>query len=235
MALAWSMDKIGPICRGVEDCALVLGAIHGYDGFDPTAIDRPFHWPPKRELRTLRIGYFDSEMPAEFRGDLKVLRELGVTLVRVRLPEDLPSWALTMILNVESAAVFDPLTRTKNFDGTGRWPDELREGQFITAIDYLRAQRVRTLLMRQMEKLLADIDCYVGGDDLVITNLTGHPSIVMPAGFAQRDGRAVPVGLTFTGRLYDETTLLSVAEAWQQATGHHLRRPPMADVKPENL
>jgi Asp-tRNA(Asn)/Glu-tRNA(Gln) amidotransferase A subunit family amidase len=235
MALAWSMDKIGPICRSVEDCALVFGAIHGYDGLDPTAIDRPFHWPPKRDLRTLRIGYFDIDMPAELRGDLKVLRDLGATLVRIRLPDALPAWALTTILNVESSTVFDPLTRTKNFDGTGKWPDELREGQFVSAIDYLRAQRVRTLLMREMEKLLTEVDCYVGGDDLVITNLTGHPSVVVPAGFSQRDGRTVPMGMTFTGRLYDETTLLTVAEAWQQATGHHLRRPPMEDVKPENL
>lgn len=235
MALAWSMDKIGPICRSIEDCALVFGAIHGFDGFDPTAIDRPFSWPPRRDLRTLRVGYFENGMPEERRGDLQVLRDLGVTLVRVELPKSLPDWALTLILNVESAAVFDPLVRGKNLKGTGRWPNELREGQFIPAVEYLRAQRVRTLLMRQMEALFEKVDCYVAGDDLTITNLTGHPTAVLPGGFHQRNGREVPFGITFTGRLYDDETLLALAHAYQQATAHHLRRPPMEDVVPENL
>ncbi len=235
MALAWSMDKIGPICRSVEDCALVFGAIHGSDGLDPTAIDRPFAWPPKRDLRTLRVGFVENGLPENQRGDLKVLRDLGVTLVRIQLPNEYPAWALTLILNVESSAMFDPLVRTNNLEGTAAWPNELREGQYVPAIEYVRAQRVRTLLMQEMEKVFDRVDCYVGGNDLTITNLTGHPSVVLPGGFHERKGRRVPFGITFTGNLYDDETLLSVAHAYQQATGHHLERPPMEDVVPENL
>jgi Asp-tRNA(Asn)/Glu-tRNA(Gln) amidotransferase A subunit family amidase len=233
MALAWSMDKIGPICRTVEDCALVFGAIHGYDGLDPTAVDYPFAWPPARDLRTLRVGYFDNGMPMDQRTDLQVLRELGVTLVRVQLPEKIPAWALTLILNVESAAVFAPLVRKRDLEGTGPWPNELREGQFITAVEYLQAQRMRTLLMREMERLFETVDCTIEGDDLTMTNLTGHPTVVVPSGFEMRDGREVPVGITFTGQLYGDETLLSLAHAYQTATGVHLRRPPLADATAE--
>jgi len=235
MALAWSMDKLGPICRSVEDCALVFGAIHGYDGLDPTAVDRPFHWPPRRDLPALRVGYFDNGLSEEKRGDLAVLRDLGVTLVRIQLPEKYPAWAMTLILGVESAAMFDPLVRANNLEGTVRWPNELRQGQFVPAVEYLRAQRIRTLLMQEMETLFEKVDCYIGGDDLTITNLTGHPTVVLPGGFHRRDGRRVPFGITFTGRLYGDETVLSVASAYQRATGHHLERPPMEDVVPENL
>ena len=235
MALAWSMDKIGPICRSVEDCALVFGAIHGYDGMDPTAVDRPFHWPPQRDLRTLRVGYVDNGLTEEQRGDLKVLRDLGVTLVRIQLPDEYPDWALTLILGVESSAMFDTLVRTNNLEGTGLWPNELREGQFIPAIEYLMAQRIRTLLMQAMQTVLEQVDCYIGGDVLTLKNLTGHPTVVLPGGFGQRDNRRVPFGITFTGQLYEDETLLSLASAYQQATSHHLERPPMEDVVPENL
>ena len=235
MALAWSMDKIGPICRSVEDCALVFGAIHGYDGLDPTAVDRPFHWPPQRDLRTLRVGYIDNGLSEDQRGDLKVLRDLGVTLVRIQLPQEYPNWALTLILGVESSAMFDMLVRTNNLEGTGRWPNELREAQFVPAIEYVRAQRIRTLLMQAMARVFEKVDCYIGGDDLIITNLTGHPSVVLPGGFHQRKNRRVPFGITLTGQLYEDETLLAVASAYQRATGHHLERPPMEDVVPENL
>ena len=131
--------------------------------------------------------------------------------------------------------MFDTLVRTNNLEGTGRWPNELRESQFVPAIEYVRAQRIRTLLMQAMERVFDKVDCYIGGDDLVITNLTGHPSVVLPAGFHEKDGRRVPFGITFTGQLYEDETLLSLARAYQQATGHHLERPPMQDVVPENL
>jgi Asp-tRNA(Asn)/Glu-tRNA(Gln) amidotransferase A subunit family amidase len=232
MALAWSMDKIGPICRSVEDCALVFGAIHGYDGLDPTAVDFPFAWPSARDLRTLRVGYFDNGMPVDQRSELAVLRDLGVTLVRVALPDAIPAWALTLILSAESAAVFDPLVRSNNLAGTGRWPDELREGQFVSAVEYLQAQRMRTLLMREMEALFETVDCTIAGDDLTITNLTGHPSVVLPSAFEMRDGREVPVALTFTGKLYGDETLLALAHAFQTATGLHLRRPRLAEETP---
>ena len=227
MSLAWSMDKLGPICRSIEDCALVFAAIHGRDGLDPTAVDRPFHWPPRRDVRGMKIGYVEEEAPAADRPELKVLRELGVKLVPIELPGELPVSAMTAILDVEASAVFDKLTRAGVRDGIGRWADTFRRGEFIPAVEYLRANRLRTLLMRQMEELMSGIDAYVEGNDLAITNLTGHPTAVLPGGFTKRGEVEVPQAVKFTGRLFGESDLLALAHAWQQATGHHLRRPPV--------
>lgn len=230
MALSWSMDKIGPIGRSVEDCALVFGAIHGADGLDPTAVDRPFHWPLRRDLRSLRVGYVENRTPVKNRQELAVLRELGVQLVPIKLPDQLPVNALRFILSAEAAAAFDELTRQGITEGLNSWPRTFRMGQFIPAVEYLRANRVRTLLMREMEEMFRQVDLYVGGNDLVITNLTGHPTLVLPNGFVKRDGAEVPTALTFTGRLFGETELLAVGHAYQQATGFHLKRPPLANL-----
>ncbi len=227
MALAWSMDKIGPICRSVEDCAIVFAAIHGYDGLDPTAVDRPFAWPPRRDVRTLRVGYIETNTPPHERPEVQVLKELGIKLVPIQLPAKYPADALTLILTTEAAAVFDELTRNGINEGIGRWPNSFRQGQFVPAVEYLRANRIRTLLMREMEAMMEDVDAYVGGDDLVITNLTGHPTAVLPNGFVEKDGVKTPTAITFTGRLFGETDLLSLAHAYQQATDFHLQRPPL--------
>lgn len=235
MALAWSMDKLGPICRSVEDSALVFAAIHGYDGLDTTAVTRPFTWPAKRDVATMKVGYFEEgSTPPDQRPEILTLDTLGVKLVPIKLPKKLPAWALTTILNVEAATVFDPLTRNGITDGIGRWPGVFNQGQFTPAVEYLRAQRVRSMLMREMEEVFADIDAYVNGDDLTITNMTGHPTAVIPGGFHERDGVATPFSITFTGRLFSESDLLSLAHAYQQATDHHLRRPPMEKLKPLN-
>jgi Asp-tRNA(Asn)/Glu-tRNA(Gln) amidotransferase A subunit family amidase len=228
MALSWSMDKIGPIARSVEDCALVFDAIHGFDGLDPTAEDHPFAWPPRRDLRGLKVGYVArADRPADGREDLKVLRGLGVALVPIELPKDLPVDAVLIMLGTEAAAVFDEFTRKHVTEGLNTWPGAFRRGQFVPAVEYLRAARVRTLLMRAMAQVMEQVDLYVGGDDLAITNLTGHPTAVFPDGFREQDGRERPGSITFTGRLYEETTLLAVAHAYQQAAGFHLRRPPL--------
>jgi Asp-tRNA(Asn)/Glu-tRNA(Gln) amidotransferase A subunit family amidase len=229
MSLAWSMDKIGPIARSVEDCALVFDAIHGHDGLDPSAVDQPFTWPPRLSLGELKIGYVEEPRgPTETREELKVLRGLGFNLVPIELPREFPLRAITLMLGTEAAAVFDELTRKHVTEGLNSWPDTFRQGQFVPAVEYLRAARVRTLLMRSMAKLMKTVDLYVGsGQDLVITNLTGHPTVVFPGGFADRDGRPAPGSITLTGRLYDESTLLAVARAYQQATGNHLERPPL--------
>jgi Asp-tRNA(Asn)/Glu-tRNA(Gln) amidotransferase A subunit family amidase len=236
MTLAWSMDKLGPICRSVEDCAVVFGAIHGFDGLDGAAQDRPFDWPCRRELRSLKVGYFERG-PLEKRSELRVLKDLGVQLVPIKLPETPDAGALTLILDVEAAAVFDEITRKGITEGLNSWPRTFRKGQFISAVEYLRANRIRTLLMQEMEKLMATVDLYVGGDDLVITNLTGHPTVVLPAGFTKpkdRD-REQPYSITFTGRLFGESELLAVAHAYQQATGFHLRRPAMEKLLTEKV
>jgi Asp-tRNA(Asn)/Glu-tRNA(Gln) amidotransferase A subunit family amidase len=226
MSLAWSMDKLGPIARTVEDCALIFGAIHGADGKDPTAVDRSFSWPAVRELKSFRVGYFENGKPTADRRELEVLKDLGVQLVPINLPDKYPIGALTVILNVESAAVFDDLTRRGISEGIGKWANSFRQGQFVPAIEYLRANRVRTLLMREMQTLMADLDAYIGGDDLTLTNLTGHPTVVLPDG--NRDDPGQPPSITFTGKLFGETELLALAHAYQQATGAHLRHPKLA-------
>jgi Asp-tRNA(Asn)/Glu-tRNA(Gln) amidotransferase A subunit family amidase len=228
MSLAWSMDKIGPIARSVEDCALVLDAIHGADGLDPTAVDHPFAWPSHRALRDLKVGYFErKDTPAADREELKVLRDLGVSLVPIELPANYPAQAVSLMLGTEAAAVFDDFTRKHVTEGLNSWPSSFRQGQFVPAVEYLRAARVRTLLMRAMARLFETVDLYVGGNDLTITNLTGHPTVVLPDGFRDRNGREFPGSITFTGRLYDESTLLAVGNAYQQAVGSHLKRPPL--------
>ena len=227
MSLSWSMDKLGPICRSVEDCALVLGAIHGYDGRDWTAVSRPFAWPCTKELSQLKVGYFENGKPLEERREIGVLKMIGVQLVPIELPQQPPAGPLTLILNTEAAAAFDPLTRDGVRDGIGNWGTTFRQGQFVPAIEYLRACRVRTLLMREMERAMEEVDLYVGGDDLVLTNFTGHPTVVVPDGEREGSASGQPGTITFTGKLFGESELLAVAHAYQQAGAAHLRRPPL--------
>jgi Asp-tRNA(Asn)/Glu-tRNA(Gln) amidotransferase A subunit family amidase len=220
MALCWSLDKIGPMCRSVEDCALVFGAIHGTDGKDATVQDRPFNWPANVKLNELRVGFVEGNLSAD---DKKVLTDLGVNLVPITLPQQAAGRIVSMVLDVEAAAAFDDITRADVKDGIGLWPPTFRRGRFVSAVDYLKAQRARALLMRDMAKVIEKVDLYAGGNDLAITNLTGHPTVCLPSGF-RKDG--TPTALTFTGRLFGESTLLAVAKAYQDATGHHLKRPP---------
>jgi Asp-tRNA(Asn)/Glu-tRNA(Gln) amidotransferase A subunit family amidase len=254
MALSWSMDKLGPIGRSVEDCAFVLDAIHGPDGLDPTVVDRPFGWPLERDVRTLRIGYArklfeedrtegvededEAQRVAEWQRfdqrTVETLREIGIELVPIDLPESYPISALSFILTAEAATVFDEVTRNGRDDLLVRqveqaWPNLFRQAQLIPAVEYLRANRIRSLLLEQMEALMSRIDVYVcpsyGGDNLLATNLTGYPSVVLPNGFRASDG--TPTSITFNGRLHGETELLTVAHVYQQATEFHLQRPPL--------
>jgi Asp-tRNA(Asn)/Glu-tRNA(Gln) amidotransferase A subunit family amidase len=229
MTLSWSMDKIGPIARSVEDCALVLDAIHGADGLDFAAIDQPFIWPPKTAFEQIKVGYIEKkDQSTDEREELRILRKLGFSLVPITLPEELPVRAVTLMLDTEAAAVFDEFTRKHITEGLNTWPETFRNGQFVPAVAYLRAARVRTKLMRAMAERMAAVDLYVAsGLDLPITNLTGHPSVVFPMGFRTREDRRVPGSVTLTGRLFDESTLLAVASAFQQATRDHLQQPPL--------
>lgn len=232
MALCWSMDKVGPIARSLEDCALVFAAIHGHDPQDAATVTRPFSWPTQRPLGTFRVGYFPDHNPDAEREDLKVLKDLGVNLVPLTFKPKVPVEALRIILDVEAATAFDELTRQGVTEGIGTWPQTFRKGQFIPAVEYLRANRIRTLLMQEQEEFMAHVDAYVGGNDLMVTNLTGHPTIVLPNGFREVNGRQVPRTLTFTGKLYGEADLLALGHAYQQATGFHLKHPPLARLGP---
>lgn len=228
MTLCWSLDKIGPLCRSVEDCALVLAAIHGTDGLDPTVVDRPFAWPCPRELKALKVGHLETDKD---RPELKVLADLGVTLVPIKLPTRQGNY-IQVILNAESAAAFDDLTRKKITEDLGTWPRTFQLGEFIPAVEYIRANRLRSQLMREMNEVMQKVDLYFGGNDLVLTNLTGHPTVALPSGFVKRGEREQPTVITFTGRLYGESELLAVAHAYQQKTGHHLKHPTLDEPAP---
>jgi Asp-tRNA(Asn)/Glu-tRNA(Gln) amidotransferase A subunit family amidase len=237
MTLSWTMDKLGPITRSAEDAALVFGVIHGRDPSDPASVTRPFDWPGKGTLADLTVGYTDTGRMADERPELKALKGLGVTLVPIDLPAPPSLAALRLILEAECAAAFDDLPRQGVADGYGKvWGTTFRAGQFVTAVEYLRAMRLRTLLMREMAGVMGKVNLYVcpAGSDLLLTNMTGHPTVCVPNGVRKAGGADLPVGLTFTGRLYGEAELLAVAKAYQEATGHHLRRPPMERVTKEN-
>lgn len=250
MALSWSMDKLGPMGRCVEDCALVFEAIHGADGLDPTAVDRAFAWDAELDFRRLRVGSLrtlferepepeEDEDPARLReahalelAALEVLRSLGIDLIPVELPA-LPVGSLSFILSAEAAAAFSDLTLGNRDDELVRqvdqaWPNVLRQARTIPAVEYLQANRVRTLLMHEMARAFAEVDVVVApsftGDTLLLTNLTGHPAVVVPDGFTA-DG--TPTSITFLGRLYGEAETLAVARAYQEATGFHLRHPSL--------
>lgn len=235
MGLSWTMDKIGPICRGVEDCALVLDAIYGPDGRDLTVGDAPFGWDPKVPLSQMRIAYLKSEFEqgAEDRKKLlkdalDVLTKLGAKLEPIELPK-FPTTSLRIILTAEAATAFDDITRdgrvnTLSGQLPGDWPNTFRTARFIPAVEYLRAQRARTLLMQEMDKLMSNWDVFVcppSGPSLTVTNLTGHPSVVVPCGFAG----PLPQSIVFTGGLYDEGAPLRVALAYEQATQWHTMHP----------
>jgi Asp-tRNA(Asn)/Glu-tRNA(Gln) amidotransferase A subunit family amidase len=259
MALSWSMDKIGPMCRSVEDCAIVFNAIYGSDGRDDTVVDAPFNWTPEAPLSSLKIGFLESEFTATGGGGgggrgsaanpedarrraeernkllkdaLDVLRAAGAKLEPMALPE-FPANALGFILSAEAAAAFDDLTRSKEVDllteqGAGAWPNTFRTSRFIPAVEYIRAQRARTLLNRQMDALMSKYDVFLsptGSASLGITNLTGHPAACLKAGFV--DGS--PLALMITGRLYDEANVLRVALAYERATKWHGMNPPLDD------
>jgi Asp-tRNA(Asn)/Glu-tRNA(Gln) amidotransferase A subunit family amidase len=248
MALSWTMDKLGPICRSVEDCAAVLQAIHGPDGRDATVVDAPFRWDPNLDVKRLRVGYLKSlfeekpEKGSEEWHDLDLaaledLRKFGIELRPIELPK-LPIESLRVILSAEASAAFDELTRSGKDDLLVRqieqaWPNAFRQGQTIPAVAYLQANRIRTLAMKEMARLFQEIDVYVsptyGGSNLLLTNLTGHPSVVLPNGF-RKDG--TPTSITFLGNLFGEGEALALAKAYQDATGWHLKRPKLEGLAP---
>lgn len=233
MALAWSMDKIGPLARSVEDCAFIFNAIQGRDPEDPSTVDKGFRYPASRSLSSMRVGYVANTRKIEEREELQALKELGVQLVPIKLPPQASVAPLYTILTAEAGAAFDDLTRKGIKEGIGAWPATFQQAQFIPAVEYIRANRVRSLIMQEMEKCIADVDLYVGGNDLILTNFTGHPSVVMPFGFRKStDGTETPGAITFTGKLFGESELLTVAHAFQMKTGYHLRHPDMSKLKP---
>jgi Asp-tRNA(Asn)/Glu-tRNA(Gln) amidotransferase A subunit family amidase len=246
MALSWSMDKTGPMCRSVEDCALVLNAIQGADNLDLAAVDVPFNWDATLDVRKLRVAYLKAafentrqtpQVEANDRAALDKIRSLGIELAEFKLPES-PKLDPSAILNAEGiSALHDPVDTHP--DQLAR-PDRIA-GQnayrLYPAADYVNANRARMLLMQEMDKLMAKIDVYLLPYDYAdytpnpvadrstgITNLTGHPSVTLPHGF---DEKGHPTGLTFIGKLFGEAQMLALAKAYQDSTGWHLKHPKL--------
>lgn len=248
MGLSWTMDKIGPICRGVEDCAAALQAIYGPDGKDITVGDASFNWNPEANISSLRIGYLKTEFEpsgnqpnneqqrllqeqrrAVYKTAIDVLEKAGAKLVPIELPK-FSAGSLRFILTAEAAAAFDDITRDGRVNqlsgqNPGDWPNSFRTARFIPAVEYIRAQRARTLLMREMEKLMSQWDVFVspapGSASLLVTNLTGHPAVCVPCGFVNDR----PLAIMFTGGVYDEVSPLRVALAYERATTWHTMHP----------
>jgi Asp-tRNA(Asn)/Glu-tRNA(Gln) amidotransferase A subunit family amidase len=250
MTLRWTMDKVGSLSRGVEDGAVVLNALYGPDGRDQSVADVPFIWNRRRALSGLTIGIVEDEYKAAPAGRgadartpgtesdperQRVLQAAVDTLTRagarwkpVTLPA-MPAAAMYAILNAEAGAAFDDLVRAGRVgELTGTGPNDranqLRVSRFIPAVEYLRAQRARTLLGQRMEDLMASCDLFVTpstSPSVTATNLTGHPAVTINAGFAG----GLPVGLMMTGRLYEEAALLAAGLAYERARGPLDRRP----------
>ena len=237
MALSWTMDKIGPICRSVEDCALVFSAIHGPDGFDDSVLENiPFVWKPDSKLSNLRVGFdeagFERASSAQ-KEVLTVLRSLGVTPKPVKLPKSDPAYGAIpgLTIHVEGAAAFSELAASGGLrelvqQGNSSWPNTFREGALVPAADYLQAQRIRRRLQQEMVTALSDIDVYVtpagSAPSITYTNLTGQPTLLTRCGKTER---GLPISIEFTGNLFREDALLRLAFAYEQATEWHKQWP----------
>lgn len=234
MALSWSMDKIGPICRSAQDCAIVFEAIRGSDLKDHSTIDAPFSFDPDLSFAGLKVGYVKEAFEGDyaFRDQdsvaLDVIRDLGIELTEVELP---PYPDITFILTVEAAAAFDALTRSGDDDLLVRqirnaWPNVFRSARFVPAVEYIQANRLRSILIEDMADLFEQVDVIVhpswASPALTITNMTGHPTVVMPNGFHEDR----PTSISVTGRLFHEGDLLRLAQAFQDATDWDEKKPP---------
>jgi Asp-tRNA(Asn)/Glu-tRNA(Gln) amidotransferase A subunit family amidase len=238
MVLCWSLDKAGPICRSAEDAAIVYAFIHGTDGNDPSALRHTFNYTGKTDFSKLRIAYPENyfrrlDSHAAERKVLEVYRSLGANVQAINFPDSIlyPYNYINLILHAESAAAFDELTRTNRDDLIERqdrdfWPNTFRAARTIPAVEYINANRYRSQLCKRMNDFMKNYDVLVvpsfAGRQLSITNLTGHPVVVMPIGFNQSGS---PLSITLIGNLYDEATILAAAKAFQDKTNFNKMHP----------
>ncbi|MFZ1329243.1 MAG: amidase, partial [Chitinophagaceae bacterium] len=225
MVLCWSLDKVGPICRSAEDAAIVYAFIHGTDGNDPGAIRHTFNYSGKVDWSKIRIAYpenffkrLNADAP-EWKV-IEIYRSLGATVQAINFPDSAmyPVNLVSIILNAESAAAFDELTRTNRDDLIERqdrnfWPNSFRAARTIPAVEYINANRYRSILCSRMNDFMKNYDVLIvptfSGRQLSMTNLTGHPVVCMPIGFNQTGS---PLSITLIGNLYDEATILAAAK-----------------------
>jgi Asp-tRNA(Asn)/Glu-tRNA(Gln) amidotransferase A subunit family amidase len=259
MTLSWSCDKLGVMARGAEDTMLVLVSIAGPDRFDLNCVPAPMHFDAGKSLNVagLKVGYFPEWMksaPATDvdRAALEAMKKLGMTAVEVSLP-DWPYDSLNVILFAESAAAFEELTLSHKVDElkeqvADAWPNTFRQSRFLSAVDFVQADRLRRKVAYEMAKLMASVDVLLvpslRDEFLVITNFTGHPSLTLRAGFVNvsetRSDWApsaehpavklpaparVPHGVSLVGRLFDEGTIAEAGMALETALGVAAERP----------
>jgi len=238
MALSWSMDKIGPICRSALDVAIVLNTIRGTDGLDNHVRNAAFNYSAKTDIKKLKVGYlktlFDGNYPTKANDQraLEVIKSLGVELIPVELPTNIPVSAVRLMLTAEAAAAFDELTRS-NRDSLltdqrrFAWPNSFRTARFIPAVEYINASRIRYELVQAYYEKTKDFDVIIspsfGGTQLLTTNLTGHPCIVVPNGF---NTQGSPTSISFLGKLFGEAAVVSLVHAYQQASEWEDLAPP---------
>lgn len=242
MALSWSMDKIGPIARSAYDCAIVLEAISGKDAGDVTTRDAAFVVPAASQVKNLRVGYIKSFFEQDYAGNendrqvLADLEKMGIEMEEVEWDFSMPVSALRIILTAEAAAAFDALTVSKRdsllvAQGANAWPNTFRAARFIPAVEYINANRLRSMLIQEVHELMKEFDVIVtpsfGGSQLLVTNLTGNPCLVAPNGF---NAAGSPTSISFIGNLFEEGKLVALANAWQEFSGHHLKQPPLFKV-----
>lgn len=239
MSLSWSMDKIGPMCRTVQDCAIVYEAIRGKDPLDPMSIAAPFDYDDQQDPKRLRIGYFKElfDEDTTSTGDnnrimLNHIQNLGFELIEVNMPDNLSRKAYDIILRAEAGAFFDQLVltgkdRTMVQQESFSRANSLRQSRFIPAVEYLQANRHRRLLIEDFHKVISQFDVILtptfGGSQLVVTNLTGHPVLAIPSGF---DKENHPTSISILGNLFEEGKVLKVGKAIQDEFDHHLKHPP---------
>ena len=241
MSLSWSMDKVGPLCRTAEDCEIVFSAVYGKDPFDPTTNDVPFS-PSNTPVGQLKIAKLHADIEADAGSEsgqnlIKAVEllesNLNAEFDTIRLPENFPYRVFDIILRSESGAFFDELVRSGQVDymveqTQGSRANSLRQARFIPAVEYLQANRERSRLIEEINNLFKAYDVIIAptfrGQQMLITNLTGHPVISIPTGF---DDRGRPTSLTFIGNLYEEDKILSLAKYYQSLTDHEDRHPPL--------
>ena len=238
MVLAWTSDKIGPICRSAEDAAIVFYYVHGADNKDASSVNFAFNYTDHVDLKTLKIAYIKNYIDtlpenSTEKETLKKLRKMGATVTGINFPDNLHGdETLNLIIGVESATAFDPLTRSNKDEemvqqNKDRWPNIFRTSRLVPAVEYLTACRVRYQIMKQMDKFIDQYDVIIAppetGDQLAITNLTGNPSITLPNGKLLNN---MPASITFIGKHFGEAKLLAFTKAYQEYTGYNLKHPP---------
>ena len=239
MNLAWTSDKIGPICRSAADDAIVFNYIHGADKDDASSINSAFNYTGTVDISKLKIAYaknYIDTLPSNSteKQTLLTLKKMGAKLIPFEFPDNLHGdEILSLIVGVESATAFDPLTRSNRDDemvqqNKDRWPNIFRSSRFVPAVEYINACRLRYEIMRKVDPVLDQFDVLIAppetGDQLAITNLTGNPSITLPNGMLPN---GMPASISFIGKHFGEATLLAFAKAYQEQTGFHLKHPPL--------